>query len=572
MTSIGFYEFDSFQLNVTEGRLYDAGKLVPLTPKVFQTLLLLIERRARIVTKEEIIAEIWRDSFVEENSLARNISLLRKALGDNQPVSQFIETVSKRGYKFIAVVRQYADEPAATKKNLAVLPFKVIGDGSDEQQYLGLGIADALITKLSGISQLIVRPTRAVQNLSEDEDPAVIGAALRVEVVLDGRIMRFGDALRVTVQLTGTANGETLWGEKFDEQTTNIFEVLDSIAERVTDALLLKLTSDEQKRLAEPPTQNTAAYREYLAGRFFLSKRTGESLKKAVGFFQNSVAADSRFKLAHLGLADCYLLLPQYHGLKPLEAYSLAKDSAQTALKLDANCAEAFISLGYANFLGERNWAEAEKNFQKGIRLKPNYATGRQWYAFFLTAMGRFDEALSEIRQAQFLDPLSPIISKCVATITSYARRHEEAIQLFEKCLDLEPNFAQGWAGMGLNYVLLKEYDRARAALERAVVVSNREPLMLACLAQGYAAGGEEIKARGLLAELLKPTAGSFISPFDIALIYLELEEYENVYQWLETSIETHDYSVPYLNVYPDFARIRPEPRYQDLLCRVNLI
>lgn len=571
MKSVRLYEFGSFRLNVAEGKLFCDGKAVPLTPKAFETLLVLVRQRGQLVDKDTLIAEVWRDSFVEEGSLTRNISVLRKALGDNQTVARYIETLPKRGYRFIASVKEVADENTNGKKTVAVLPFKIIG-GGDEQKYLSLGMADTLITRLSNIRQLIVRPTRAVQKYAEDCDPVEAGRELQVEAVLDGSIMQAGERLRVTVQFISVAETETLWGEKFDEKLTDIFDVQDSIAERVAEAMLLKLTNAEQKRLTEPTTRNAEAYRQYLMGRYFWNKRTSASVLKAVECFRRSIAEDPAFPLAHLGLAECYLIFSQHHLGKPHESIPLAKAAAEKALQLDASLSEAYTTLAHANFLYDWDWQAASDNHLKALHLKPNYAHGRHWYGVYLAGMGRFDEGLAEIKQAQFLDPLSPIISKSIATVLGYAGRHAEAEAQYKRTLEIDHNFTPALTGLGLSYCLTKRHREAIAFLERAVDISGRDPMTLACLNQGYAAAGQAVKARWLLQELIDLFKQNYVSPFDIALVYIELKEFDKAFEWLEKSVEMRDAYTAYIKVYPDLSPLRGDSRFAAILKRMNVV
>ena len=452
-----------------------------------------------------------------------------------------------------------------------MLPFKIISE-TEEEKYLSLGMADTLITRLSDVRRLIVRPTRAVQKYTEDCDPVEVGKDLQVEAVLDGRIMRVGDRLRVTVQFISVAGRQTLWGEKFDEKITDIFAVQDLIAEQVVQALLLKLTITEQKRLTEPQTRNPEAYRQYLMGRYFWNKRTAETIKKAVDCFQKSIAADPDFALAHLGLADCYLIFPQHHLREPHHSLPLAKASAERALTLDATLAEAYSTLAHANFLYDWDWEAAGNNHRKALALKPNYATGRHWYGVYLAGMGRFDEGLAEIKRAQSLDPLSPIMSKSAATVLNYAGRFEEAAAEYRRTLNLDPNFTAGISALGLNYISLGQHQKAIFHLEHAVAISEREPSLLACLTQGYAAAGQVVKARWHLQELLELFKQNYVSPFDLALVYIELKEFDKAFEWLAKAVEMRDSYVAYIKVYPDLDPLRADARFTGLLQKMNLI
>jgi TolB-like protein len=332
------YEFGPFRVDAAQHLLFRDGVPVPLTPKAFDTLLVLVENSGRLVEKDNLMKEVWPDSFVEEGSLTRNISVLRKLLGGDSADTRYIETLPKRGYRFTVsvsqlegeelLVRRHAqvrivteedvDEPeeiSATKKklslpeavrSLAVLPFKLLG-GDLADEYLGLGIADALITKLSNIRRITVRPTSAVLNFTGlTQDAASSGRQLRVDAVLEGSIQRVNERIRVTVQLVGVEESAPLWGEKFDAAFTDIFEVEDRVSEQVVTALTSKLSGEESRFLVKRYTEDTEAYRSYLQGRYFWNKRTPEGLSKAVEFFREAIGRDPDYALAYAGLADCY--------------------------------------------------------------------------------------------------------------------------------------------------------------------------------------------------------------------------------------------------------------------------
>jgi TolB-like protein/Tfp pilus assembly protein PilF len=564
---IEVYEFGKFRLNVAEGKLFCEETLIPLTPKAFETLIVLLKRNGEIVDKETLLNEVWHDAFVEEGSLARNISVLRKALGDIHGSIQYIETLPRRGYRFIASVSKLTSESSNRKRTIAILPFKVLTENED-LTYLGLGMTDALITHLSNISQLVVRPTRAVQKYTEDIDAVEIGKELQVESVLDGRILCIGDQLRVTVQLISVERGQTIWGDKFDEEITDMFTVQDLIAERVAKSLLVKFTDNGQKRPNKSQTKNPQAYRHYVRGRFYWNKRTGEDNQKAITCFHDSVEADADFALAYHGLADCYLVSAQFNMAAPREAFPVAKAFAEKALALDETLAEAYTSLAHANFLYDWDWERAEKAYRKALSLKPNYAVGRHWFGTFLAAMGRFDESLEEIQIAHLLDPLSPIIIKSNATILSYAHRIDESIFQYNKVLELESNFVSALSGLGLLYSLLGKHDEAINLAEKASAISVGETGNLGLC---YASGKRENEARIILNQIIQTFEERYSSPFDIALIYMELQDNDEAFKWFEKAFEMRDSSISYLKIYPGLERIRHDSRFENILSRMNL-
>ena len=298
-------------------------------------------------------------------------------------------------------------ENVSAVRSIAVLPFKSVGVEQDGDEYLRLGLTDSLITKLSNLKQIVVRPTNAVRKY-EAQDPLAAGRELGVDVVLDGNVQRIGQQIRVTVQLISVRDGKLLWGGKFDEKFTDIFSVQDAISEQAAHSLELKLSGEEKSLLAKRYTTNPDAHDAYVRGRFFWNRRTTADLKEAIKYFNEAVEKDPNYALAYAGLADAYSLLADYDGALPTDAYPKAKEAAAKALELDDELAEAHTSLSYVKMFYYHDWQGAQDGYRRAIALNPNYATARHWYSEYLTAMGRFDEAFAEARRAKEIDPLSP--------------------------------------------------------------------------------------------------------------------------------------------------------------------
>jgi DNA-binding winged helix-turn-helix (wHTH) protein len=319
------YNFGPFELDTGAQVLRRDGKGVPLKPKLLELLILFVESNGRVVRKDELIKHFWPDTFVEESNLPVSVCELRKALGEVRGEREYIETVPRRGYRFVARVSEVGDTSAQVdsggptaevtsngsanwaKGTIAVLPFKAIGATGD--QYLGLGMADALITRLSNLRQITIRPTSSIRKYDRERDPVVAGRDLRVEWVLEGSVQKLGKRIRVTVQLVSVGDGLSLWAETFDEKFTNIFAVEDSISKHVATALAPKLTVEERRHLAKRHTENAEAYQEYLKGRYFMEKRTEAGFRKSIGCFERAIQMDPTFALAYSGLADCYVML-----------------------------------------------------------------------------------------------------------------------------------------------------------------------------------------------------------------------------------------------------------------------
>src|SRR5262245_60002706 len=437
-----FYEFGSFRLDMVEHRLLRDGRPVALKPKVFNLLLELVTNSGHILLKDELMRRVWPDTFVEEHNLAVGISTLRKALGGDQNDYQYIETVPRRGYRFVADVREVWDDPAALREDrakraatpsqvsseshsIAVLPFKSIGTKGSEDVCLGLGMADALITRLGNLNQIIVRPTSVVRKFAEgSQDPVSAGNEVGVSAVLDGSIQRSGKSIRVTVQLVSIENGTTLWADKFDEKFTDIFAVEDSISEQVTTALTLTLTDKDRERLRKRYTENSEAYQAYLKGRFFLSKRNAKDMVRSSEYFEEAINKNPDYALAFAGLADYYLLAANYNLLSAKEAIPKSRNAVLKALELDETLAEAHSALAYLK-LTEWDWAGAEQEFKRAINLNPNIVETRKSYAIYLRCLGRFDEALAVMKRAHELDPLSAGVNTTVGFTLHIGRRYD---------------------------------------------------------------------------------------------------------------------------------------------------
>ena len=432
------YEFGKFVLDPVERVLFSNGEPTHLTDKVFETLLLFVRHNGQLLTKDEMMASIWEESFVEEGNLAKNISRLRKIL--NTDGIELIETLPRRGYRFRADVRHIEggtnllvhrrlkltmsqrDEPlspatggepghAATDeiRSIAVLPFQPLGGVADDD-FFGLAITDALITQLSRAGQMQVRPTSSILKFNVAEQDAVTaGSSLQVDAILQGNFQRSENKLRLTVQMIRSRNGHAIWADSFNVEFGDIFDVQDRIADRVLGALTKKLGDESQARFSKRDTDNVAAYQEYLKGRYFYNKRTTLGYDVALAAFEKAIEIDPSYARAYAGLADIYNLLPVYDGFAPQDYFPKAKAQALKALFIDPDLAEAHAALGLAILHYDWNWAGAEVSFQNAVKLDPNYAAGYQLLGVYFLRLERIGESLIALKKARELDPFSPI-------------------------------------------------------------------------------------------------------------------------------------------------------------------
>ncbi len=463
---------------------------------------------------------------------------------------------------FVAVgavwIHRPGPAPLAPVRSLAVLPFHSL-TGPDGE-YLGLGMADALITRLGNTKVLIVRSTGAVQKyVRSDVDPVAAGHELQVDAVLDGSIQSAAGRLRATVRLLRVSDGATLWAKAFDERLSDIFSLQDSISQQVAEGLTLRLTAAQRTLLTRK-------------GRFFWNKRTRDGFQRGLAFFREAVEQDPTYARAYTGVADSYIGLTYYEYEPSHEAMPRAKAAALKALAIAPSLAEAHVSLAHIHGNYEWDWTAAEREWRQAILLDPEYATAHQWYAVhYLTPTGRLDEALAEARRAQQLDPVSPVFDAFVGATLLFARRYDEAIEDCRKTIDLYPEFGVGHWYLGRAYLQKGLFREALAELRDAERLSGESPLMQGTLAFAYAASGDRAKAREMLAELMRLRAEHYASALDLAMTHAALGEREEAFRWLDEAATEHAFHLVYLKVWPELDVLRSDPRFAEMVRRIGL-
>ncbi|MEM7048414.1 MAG: winged helix-turn-helix domain-containing protein [Acidobacteriota bacterium] len=547
------------------------GEPVGLTPKAFDTLQLLVERRGEVLSKEEMLESLWPGSFVEESNLSQNIYTLRKALGEQRA---FIETLPRRGYRFVGPVREgSADAPAAAvPDSLAVLPFTALTD-QPEDRYLGLGLADAVITRMTQLQRFVVRPTSAIRPwLERNDGPVAAGQALGVDAVLEGTLQRSGSDIRVTAQLVRVSDGVPLWAETFDGDDASVFELQDSISRRLAGSLVRHWTLQDEERLSRrESTAVPAAFQAYVKGRYYWNKRSGSALTKAIACFREALQHDPAYAAAFSGIADCYGLLPIHGSRPPWECFPQAREAAERALALEPSLAEAHTSRAYVHFFFDRDWSAAEEEFLRALELNSDYPTGYHWYSYYLSAMGRHDEAIDRARRALELDPSSLVINTDLALVYYFARRFEQAEAHASEALELDPAFSYGCFALAHTYQQQGRLDRAVDTFRQGVERSGGSTTMLASWAQALAAAGRQEEAHEVMARLEERGQRSYVDPFHRGLIELAFGHHDRALEQFRAACEDRSRFVVLLGVWPVSDALRQEPGWRDLLGKVGL-
>ncbi len=630
MTPKHCYRFGPFELDPAERVLLRDARPVPLRPKDLETLLVLVEHSGHIVEKEDLLKKVWPGTFVEEGNLPRHVSTLRHLLGEAPDGKVYIETIPKRGYRFVAPVERIIptateprEEPAATaapsaaaqararlrmhipisrvgalavlavllivayvaglrpwprpqprpkRIMLAVLPFENLS-GDPAQEYVSDGLTEEMISQLGRLNheQLgVIARTSAMTYKGNKKPIAQIARELGVSYVLEGSLRRSGDRLRITAQLVRVSDQTHLWASDYDQTMSDIVTLQGQVAQAISREIQVLVTPQEQTRLAAARPVNPEAYQAYLKGRFYLNKRSEEGLQKAVEYFNEAGRLNPRYAQAFAGLADAYNL-GVFYGF-PLEGEGIAraKAASQKALAIDDSLAEAHAALGYTKFMWEWDWPGAEQEFKRALQLNPGYAPAHHWHAMYLAAIGRLNESIEEMKRARQMDPLSLIVNTAMGYMYYFARQHDQAIEQCRAALALDSNFMVAYAVMGWAYDEKGMREEAIAALHKAVELSGGNPLYLATLGRAYARSGNKAAAQEVLGELDALSRRKLVPPSDRAMILVALGNRAAALELLEKGQKEGDASLVWLKVDPQFDSLRSDARFQALLRRMK--
>jgi len=631
----GRLRFGVFEVDVRAGELRKHGLRVRLQEQPFQVLAMLLEHPGQVVTREELQKKLWpADTFVDfDHGLNKAVNKIREALGDSAESPRFVETIARRGYRFLAEVRAADSAPAhnpdvapppipaaeardrpdpavipAAPKNrvasiawkiaafvllalivlftgwklhsrnypasavhsLAVLPLESLSNDAS-QDYFADGMTDELISDLGQISALRVISRTSVMAYKHARKPLPqIARELDVDAIVEGTVLRSGERVRITAQLIDATADKHLWSQSYEGELKDTLALQNQVAQAIADQIRIKLNPQEQAALKIARVVNPEAYESYLKGRYFWNKRTPDSLKVALAYFNQAIDEDPNYAQAYSGLADTYALLGdwQYAVMTPKEAFPKAKAAAIKALELDSTLSEAHNSLAFCFDAFDWDLESAGKEFQRSIELNPGYATAHHWYAWHLSLLGRYDEAIEEMRKAKNLDPLSLIINADLAELLVIAHFYDESISQSRKTIEMDPNFALAHNQLAQAYLQKHMNGEAIAELQKAVELSGGSPTCIANLARAFAASGKTSEAVKLLGDLKNHSNRGYSDASEVALVYAAVGDKDQAMHWLEIGYEER--FNPGVLLRPGFDPLRSDPRFQELLRRIG--
>jgi len=566
----------------------------------YQTASELLDDLKRL--KHRLVFEIEKNSAEHANSIvsggAVTAALPLRALTTDEPPakstagSAIIPAPSARqhlsrnaiiiGIVLIAVIAYlYYTRTTDVIESIAILPFTYTSDRggalSPESNWLSDGITESIINDLSHVPNLkVIARSSVFRYKGQNIDPQKVGSELKVHAVVTGRIVQIGDTLSIQTELVDVHNQTQLWGERYRRKVSDVLDLSEDISRQISEGLKLELSGDTKKQLVKRYTANPQAYELYWKGRYYWNQRKSDDINQAIKYFNDAIKLDPQYALAYSGLADCYVLGGALQ-MAPKEAMPLAMDSAKKALAIDNQLAEAHTSLAKIKLSYEWDWLGAEAEFKKAIQLNPGYATAHQWYGVYLSEMGQHDESIRERTTAEELDPLSLSITTGLGRALFWARRYDDSIQHLQAALPKDPNYADTHWSLGLAYEQKQMYPEAIAAFQKAVELSKTgesaegKPEMLAALGHALALAGNKNEAKAAIDKLTRPATSRYVSPYGVSLIYVALGDHGAAHQWLERAYQERDENFIHLKVDPRLDQLRSEPRFLELLLRLNL-
>jgi TolB-like protein/Tfp pilus assembly protein PilF len=560
--------FGQFELDQHSGELRRDGTRIRLQEQPLQVLRILLEHPGKIIPREELQTRIWpSDTFVDfDHGINNAIKRLREALGDTAETPRYVETLPRRGYRFIG--KTDSDTPEI--KSLAVLPLEDLSR-DPEREYFADGLTEALITILAKIGDLrVISRTSAMQYKGVHKNIREIARELDVDTIVEGTVLRVGQRIRITAQLIDALKESHLWAESYERDLRDVLSLQSEIAQAIAREIQVKLTPQEKAQLEEAAPVDPDAYEAYLKGRYYWNKSSGETLSKGAQCFRLAIEKDPQYAAAYAGLADCANRGGWFGFLAPKDGFGKGKELVGKALSIAPNLAEAYASLGWALTHHDFEFVQAEQAFERSIELNSRYATAHEWFGMLLGGLGRFDEAMAEFAKAVRLDPLAPVIHIAWAWIYFHARRYEEALEQSDRTLELDPSFLPSCYLLGTVQMFKGNEEFSIAAYRRGVEASSGAPSYLGGLGWAYANAGRKADARSVLADLCEMRKQRYVMATNMALIHAGLGEKEEALGWLEQGFEERAAWMVYLNTDPRYDSLRSEPRFQKLLGRMK--
>jgi len=569
-----FYEFGRFRLDGTGRVLFRGDKAVPLPPKAAAVLLLLVQNAGSVVDKNELLNRVWQDAFVEEGSLTRTISILRKVLQAGDKRKECIATVSKQGYRFMLPVKEIPAEKgvASEKTLLAVLPFQNLS-GARTQEYFSDGLTEEMITQLSQLNPEklgVIARTSAMRYKGSNKSARRIGQELGVAYLLEGSVRRAGRRVRITAQLIQVGDQTQLWARKYERGIGDILAIQSDVATAIASEIKIKLAPQAEARLERISTVDPRAYEAFLRGRYLWNQRTGKALHNSLREFEKSIKHDPGYAPAYAGMADSYLSLLDDAYMPTRAATTQARQWAEKAIMIDEAFAEPHSSLGHAHF-HEYEWADAEREFQRSIALNPNYPSAHLYYANYLVAMGRYEEALAEAKKALALDPVSLTAQTNVAITYYRAGRYDQGVEEARRVLDIETTYAHAHYVLGRAYVQKGMYREAIRSARRAVALEGGNVRYVASLTHICGIAGKRSDASQLLGKIKRIMVQRYVAAYPVAICYVGLGKKSEALAWLTRACEERSAESPFANIDPRLAALHIEPGFRQILRKLGL-
>ncbi len=571
--------FGDFEFDSRARQLRKHGHTIRLHGQPLEILGLLLERPAQVVLREELRARLWpQDTFVDfEHSLNAAVNKLREALDDDANNPRFIETVPRRGYRFISAVGLHDSQNLLGEwsspriQSLVVLPLENLSN-DPEQEYFADGMTDQLITNLAQISALkVISRTSAMRYKGTKKSLPEIARELHVDAVVEGAVMWVGGRVRISAQLIEAPTDYHLWAASYERDLRDVLSMQEEVTRAIASEIRVNLSAQEQARLASTRPIDPEAYRLYLKGRYYWNKRSLEGFRKAIEYFQQATAKDPAYALAYVGLADTYTYFSFFDVVPPREAMPKAKAAAARALEIDNRLGEAHVSLGYVSYMYDWDWPAAGKHFEQALTLNPAYSRAHTFYPFYLSSLGRSEEALAVAKRSLDLDPASPAVNHSLAVQFYFARQFDQAIEQAHKTLELDPNFAISYELLGEVYVSRGMYREGLSELEKYSALSRGRAMSLALLGYAHARLGERSQALRMLEQLEATSKERYTPAFSFAVVDAGLGEKDQAFAWLEKAYGERTSRLGYLKVEPLWDPLRPDPRFADLVRRIGL-